>query len=96
METQPSLERQELEEVIEEEDEDVDAENIQENENMPQPYLRISSQVKNPPTRYDDYVSAVALVSIHGDPSCFQEAIKVSESIQWKKYMNKEMDALEE
>jgi hypothetical protein len=36
---------------------------------MPQPYLRRSSQVRNPPTRYDDYVSSVALVSIDDEPS---------------------------
>ena len=49
---------------------------------MPQPYLRRSTRVKNPPTRYDDYVSYVALVSIDVEPSCFEEAIKVSESAQ--------------
>ena len=54
---------------------------------MPQPSLRRSSRVKNPPTMYDNYVSSVALVSIDGEPSCFQEAIKLSESSQWKKAM---------
>ena len=49
----------------------------------------------NPPTRYDDYVSSMALVSIDGEPNCFQEAIKVFESAQWKKFMKKEMDSLE-
>jgi hypothetical protein len=62
---------------------------------MPQPSQRRSSRVRNPPTRYDDYVSSVALVSIDGEPSCFQEAIKVSKSVQWKKAMKEEMDALE-
>jgi len=62
---------------------------------MPQPSLRISSWVKNHPTRYNDNVSSVALVSIDGEPSCFQEAIKLSESAQWKKAMKEEMDALE-
>jgi hypothetical protein len=71
LETQPSSERQEHEEVPEEEDEDVDVENIQETEDMPQPSLRRSSRVRNLPTRYDDYVSSVALVSIDGEPSCF-------------------------
>ena len=37
----------------------------------------------------------MALVSIDGEPSCYQEEIKVSESAQWKKYMKEEMDALE-
>jgi hypothetical protein len=36
----------------------------------------------------------VALVSIDGEPSCFKEAIKVSESAQWKKAMKEEMNAL--
>jgi hypothetical protein len=92
LETQPSSERQENEEVLEE---DEDAENIQETEDMSQPSLRRSSWVRNPPARYDDYVSSVALVSIDGEPSCFQEEIKVSESSQWKKAMKEEMDALE-
>jgi hypothetical protein len=93
LETQPSSEREEHEEVPEEEDED--AENIQETEDMPQPSLRRSSRVRNPPTRYEDFVSSVDLVSIDGEPSCFQEVIKVSESAQWKKAMKEEMDALE-
>jgi hypothetical protein len=93
LETQPSSERQEHEEVSEGEDEDV--ENIQETEDMPQPSLRRSSRIRNPPTRYDDYVSSVALVFIDGEPSSFQEAIKVSKSAQWKKVMKEEMDALE-
>jgi hypothetical protein len=62
---------------------------------MPQPFLRISTRIKNPSTRYDNYVSSVALVSIDGEPSCFQEAIKVSESAQWKNVMKEEMDSLE-
>jgi hypothetical protein len=49
---------------------------------MPQPSLRRSTRFGNPPTRYDDYVSYVALVSIDVEPSCFEEAIKVSESAQ--------------
>ena len=62
---------------------------------MPQPSLQRSSQVRNPPTSYDDYVSTVALVSIDGEPNYFQEAINVSKNAQWKKSMNEEMDALE-
>ena len=80
METQPSLERKNHEEVPEEEDEDVDAKNIEETKDMPQPSLRRSSWDMNPPTRYGDYVSSMALVSIDGEPSCFQEEIKVYES----------------
>jgi hypothetical protein len=62
---------------------------------MPQPPLRISTRVKNPPTTHDDYVSSVDLVSIDGEPSCFKEGINVSESAQWKKSMKEEMDVLE-
>jgi hypothetical protein len=62
---------------------------------MPQASLRRSTDTRNPPTSYDDYVSSVALVSFDGEPSSFQEAIKVSESAQWKKDMKEEMDALE-
>jgi hypothetical protein len=62
---------------------------------MTEPSLRRYSRVRNLPTRYGDYVSYVALVSIDGEPSCFQEEIKVSESAQWKKAMNEEMDSLE-
>ena len=81
METQPYLERQEHEEVLEEQDEyvdekkleeeDEDVENIQENVDMPQPSLNTSAGVRNPLIRYDDYVSSVALVSIDGEPNCF-------------------------
>jgi hypothetical protein len=69
LETQPSSEKEEHEEGPEEEDEYV--KNIQETEDIPQPSLRISTRVRNPPTRYVDYVSFVALVSIDGEPSCF-------------------------
>jgi hypothetical protein len=62
---------------------------------MPQPSLRRSTWVKNHPTRYDNYVSSMSLVSIDGEPSFFQEANKVYESAQWKKYMKEEMDSLE-
>jgi len=71
LENHPYSEREENEEFPEEEDEDEDAKNIQETEDIPQPYLRRSSRVSNPPTSYDDYASSVALVSIDGDPSCF-------------------------
>jgi hypothetical protein len=69
LETQPSSEREEHGEFREEED--VDEENIQETEDMPQPSLRRSTQVSNLSTRYNDYVSSVALVSIDGEPSCY-------------------------
>ena len=62
---------------------------------MPQPYLRRSSQVRNPPTRYDDYVSSMALVSIDGEYSFYQEKIKASKSVKWKESMKEEMYVLE-
>jgi hypothetical protein len=93
LKTQPSLERQEHEEFLEEENED--AENIQETQDMPQQSLRRSTRVKNPSTRYDDCVSYVALVSIVVEPTFYKEEIKVSESAQWKNDMKEEMDALE-
>ena len=62
---------------------------------MPQPSIRRSIRVRNPPTRYDDYVSSMALVSIDGEPTCFNEGINVSKSAQWKKFMKEEMDVLE-
>jgi hypothetical protein len=37
----------------------------------------------------------VALVSNDGEPSCYQEAMKVSESVKWKKSMKEELDSLE-
>jgi hypothetical protein len=95
LETQPYSEREEHEEVLEDEEEDEDVENIQDTKDMPQPCLTRSSRVKNPPTRYDDYVSSMALVSIDGEPSYFQEAIKVSKIAQWKKSMKEELDSLE-
>ena len=68
LETQPSSGKNEYEEVLEKEDED--AKNILETVDMPQPYLRRSTWFKNPPTRYANYVSSMALVSIDGEPSC--------------------------
>jgi hypothetical protein len=72
LETQPYSEKEEHEEVPEEEDEDV--ENIQETEDMPQPSLRRSTRVKNPPTRYDNYVSSVDYAStlVQESPSKFE------------------------
>jgi hypothetical protein len=69
--------------------------NNQENVDMPQPSLRRSTQVRNPPIRYDDYVSSVALISNDGEPSCYQEAMEVFESVKWKEAMKEEMDALD-
>jgi len=48
----------------------------------------------NPTTTYNDYVSFVDLVSKDGELSCYQEAIKGSESVKRKKDMREEMDVL--
>jgi hypothetical protein len=82
LETHPSSEKKEHEEVPKEEDED--AKNIQENVDMPQPSLRISTWVKNPPRRHDEYVSSVDLISNDGEPSCYQEVMDGTESAKWK------------
>jgi hypothetical protein len=93
LETHPSSKKEEHEEVPKQEY--GDAENIQETMVMPQPSLRRSTWVVNPPTRYDDYVSSVALVSNDGERSCYQEEMKVSKSVKWKESKKEEMDALE-
>jgi hypothetical protein len=93
LETQPSTENKEQEEAFEEVDED--AENIQENVEMPQPTLRRSTWVINPPKRYEDYISSISLISNEGEPCCYQEAMDGIESAKWKIAMKEEMDALE-
>ena len=47
------------------------------------------------PKRCDDFVTYIALITNNGEPSCYQEAIKVSKSSKWTLAMNEEMDALE-
>jgi hypothetical protein len=66
----------------------------QEIEEMPQQIVWRSTRVRSFPKRYDDYVSSVALISNEGEPSCYQEAMEVSESAKWKEAMKEEMDAL--
>ena len=75
METQPSTKDREQEEASEDEDVDVNVGNIQENVEIPQPSLRRSTRVRNPPKRYDDFVSSVALISSDGESICYQEAM---------------------
>jgi hypothetical protein len=62
---------------------------------MPQLSPRISTQVRKPPIRYDDYVSSVALISNYGEPSCYQEVMEVYKHDKWKVAIKEEMDALE-
>jgi hypothetical protein len=61
---------------------------------MPQPSLARYTRVRNPTTTYNDYVSFVDLVSKDGELSCYQEAMKGSESVKHKKSMREEMDVL--
>ena len=53
---------------------------------IPQPSLKRSTRVKNPPKRYDDFISLVALISNDGEPSFYQEAMS---NAKWKIEMNK-------
>jgi hypothetical protein len=76
-------------------DENEDADNNQENVDIPQSSLRRSTRVRNPPRRYDDFVSSVSLVTNNEEPTCYQEAMEVSDSEKWKEAMKEEMDALE-
>ena len=74
----------------------MNAGNIQENVEIPQPSLRRSTRVRNPPKRYDDFVSSVALISNDGEPSCYQEAMDGTENAKWKIAMKEEINSLEE
>jgi hypothetical protein len=60
----------------------------------PQTSLRRSTRVINPPRRYDDFVSSVALSTNDDEPSCYQEAMKGSNNDKWKEVMKDEMKAL--
>jgi hypothetical protein len=62
---------------------------------MPQPTLRRSTWARNPPKRYEDYISSISLISNEGEPCCYQEVMDVIESAKWKIAMKEEMDALE-
>ena len=73
LETRPSTEEKEQEDVFEEED--ADLENIQETIKIPQPSLRRYTQIKKPSRRYDDFISSVALISNNGELSCYQETM---------------------
>jgi hypothetical protein len=72
-----------------------DENNNQENVDMPQSSLRRSTRVRNPPRRYDDFVSFVSLITNDEEPTCYQEAMEVSDSEKWKEAMKEEMDSLE-
>jgi hypothetical protein len=76
-------------------EEDMVDDNNQQNVDEPQTSLRRSTRVRNPPRRYDDFVSSVSLSTNDDEPSCYQEAVKGSNSDKWKEAMKDEMNALE-
>ena len=77
------------------EEEDVETKNFQEIDELSQPSLRKSTQVKTFPKMYDDFVTFVALITNDDEPSCYQEAMKVFESSKCKLTMKEEMDSFE-
>jgi hypothetical protein len=76
-------------------EEDMVDDNNQQNVDEPQISLRRSTRVINPPRRYDDFVLSVSLSTNDDEPSCYQEAVKGSNSDKWKEAMKDEMKALE-
>jgi hypothetical protein len=92
-ETQQSTDTRNQEEAFDDK-EVIDVEDIQENEEIPQPTPRISTWERNPPKRYTDFVSSVVLITNDGEPSCYQEAINDIDYAKWKMEMKEEMDSL--
>jgi hypothetical protein len=68
--------------------------NNQHNVDEPQTSLRRSTRVRNPPRRYDAFVSSVYLTNNDDENSCYQEAVKCSNSDKWKEKMKDEMNSL--
>jgi hypothetical protein len=75
-------------------EEDMADDNNQRNLDEPQTSLRRYTWVINPSRRYDDFVLSVSLSTNDDEPSCYQEAVKGSNSDKWKEAMNDEMNAL--
>jgi hypothetical protein len=100
-ETSSNIDESEHEQVFEDVheefpvEEDMVDDNNQQNVDEPQTSLRRSTRVRNPPRRYDDFVSSVSLSTNDDEPSCYQEAVKGSNSDKWKEAMKDEMKALE-
>ena len=88
MENQFSHESKEQEEVSGE-NEVIEDEEIQEDVETPQPTPRRPIRKRNPPKRYTDFISYVALFTDDGEPSFFQEAIDCAENAKWKMAMKK-------
>jgi hypothetical protein len=76
-------------------EEDMVDDNNQQNVDEPQTSLRRSTRVRNPPRRYDNFVSSVSLSTNDDEPPCYQEVVKVSNSDKWKEAMEDEMKELE-
>jgi len=93
LETQPSSSKEDDEQVPKQEDEN--AENIQENVDMPQPSLRISTRVRDTCIRYENYVSSMVFISNDEEPSCYEEAMKEFECVKLKESIKEEMDTLD-
>jgi hypothetical protein len=72
-------------------EENVDGDDIQQIVDEPQTTLRRSTRVRVLPRRYDDFVSSVSLSTNDDEPSCYQEAMKGSNSDKWKEAMKDEM-----
>ena len=62
---------------------------------MSHPSLQKSTWIRTFPKINNDFVTFVALITNDGEPSCYQEAMKVSKSAKWKLGMKEEMDSLE-
>eukprot|EP00253_Pinus_taeda_P003036 PITA_03036 len=63
-------------------------------EEAPETSLRRSTRIKQPPRRYDDYITSVAFTASDDEPLCYQEAIEGSKSDKRKAAMKDEMMAL--
>jgi hypothetical protein len=55
----------------------------------------LCQQDRNPPKRYNDYVSSISLSTNDGEPYFYQEEIDDIESAKWKIIMIEEMNSLE-
>ena len=65
-------------------EEDMVDDNNQQNVDEPQTSLRRSMRVRNPPRRYDDFVSSLSLSTNDDEPVCYQKVVKGSNSDKWK------------
>eukprot|EP00253_Pinus_taeda_P022102 PITA_22102 len=56
--------------------------------------LRRSTRERKIPKRYEDSASSFSLITEHGEPSCYQEAVDDTDSEKWKVAMEEEMNSL--